>query len=124
MNPHEELFKHIRRFTNLAPEKEELLISKLKYRKINHKDFLLREFQVCDGYYFVLTGCLRFYRNTESGFEQILQFAIPNWWLSDYRSFETLQVSEYNIQAVHDTGFLTLLRPDYEELFNTVPELN
>jgi len=124
MNLHKELFEHIRRFTNLTPEKEELLTSKLQYNKIDRKDFLLHEFQVCNGYYFVLTGCLRFYRNTESGFEQILQFAIPNWWLSDYQSFETQKPSEYNIQAVQDTELLILHRANYAELFNAVPELN
>lgn len=124
MNPHELLFNHIKRFTALSPDQEELLLSKLKYRKVNRKDFLLKEYEVCSCYYFVTKGCLRFYRNTENGFEQILQFAIPGWWLSDFQSFETQKPSEYFIQAVQNTEMLILHRSDYQELFSEVPELN
>ncbi|UUF12957.1 MULTISPECIES: Crp/Fnr family transcriptional regulator [Flavobacterium] len=124
MNPHELLFNHIKRFTTLSPDQEQLLLSKLKYRKVNRKDFLLKEYEVCSCYYFVTKGCLRFYRNTENGFEQILQFAIPGWWLSDFQSFETQKPSEYFIQAVQNTEMLILHQSDYQELFSEVPELN
>lgn len=124
MDRYEVLFNHIRRFTRLSTAQEEVLTSRIKYRKLDRKDFLLQEHQVCSGYYFVLSGCLRFYRNTHSGMEQILQFGIPGWWLSDFQSFETQKPSEYNIQAVQDTEILVLHRSHYEELFNSIPELN
>ena len=124
MNPHELLFSHIKRFTSLSPDQEKLLISKIKYRKVNRKDFLLKEYEVCSCYYFVTKGCLRFYRNTDNGFEQILQFAISGWWLSDFQSFETQKASEYFIQAVQNTEMLILHRSDYQQLFSEVPELN
>ena len=124
MNPHELLFSHIKRFTTLNEDQEQLLLSKLKYRKVNRKDFLLKEYEVCSNYYFVTKGCLRFYRNTENGFEQVLQFAIPGWWLSDFQSFETQKSSEYFIQAVQNTEMLILQRSDYQELFTEVPVLN
>lgn len=124
MNPHELLFSHIKRFTTLNEDQEQLLLSKLKYRKVNRKDFLLKEYEVCSCYYFVTKGCLRFYRNTENGFEQVLQFAIPGWWLSDFQSFETQKPSEYFIQAVQNTEMLILHRSDYQELFTEVPVLN
>jgi CRP-like cAMP-binding protein len=124
MDHYEMLFSHIRRFTNLSTSKEESLRGKLKYRKIARKGFLLQEFHNCNAYYFVLSGCLRFYRNTNNGFEQILQFGIPGWWLSDFQSFENLTPSEYNIQAVQDSEILILHRADFDELFNSIPELN
>ncbi len=85
---------------------------------------MLKEYEVCSCYYFVTKGCLRFYRNTENGFEQVLQFAIPGWWLSDFQSFETQKPSEYFIQAVQNTEMLILHRSDYQELFTEVPVLN
>ena len=124
MNRHEALLNHIRKFTRLDAEQEQVLTSRIEYRKIDRKEFLLQEQQVCTAYYFVLTGCLRFYRNTDAGLEQILQFAIPGWWLSDFQSFEMQKPSEYYIQAVHDTEVLILHRADYEPLFNAVPALN
>ncbi len=124
MSPYETLFSHIRRFTSLNTDQEQLLASKLEYREIGRKEMLLQEGQTCTACYFVVSGCLRFYRNTDAGFEQILQFAIPGWWMSDYQSFETRQPSEYVIQAVQDTRMLMLHRADQEELFNAIPEFN
>lgn len=124
MNHHEALFNHIRRFTPLSADQAQVLTSAIKYKKIDRKDFLLQEHHVCTAYYFVLTGCLRYYRNTKNGVEQILQFAIPGWWLSDFQSFETQKPSEYTIQAVQDCELLVLHRSDYEAVFNAAPAFN
>lgn len=123
MNQHQELFSHIRKFKDLNISDESVLTAKIKYRKVKRKEFLLQEHQVCNAYYFVLRGCLRLYRNTDSGTEQVLQFAIGSWWISDFQSFEAKAPSEYNIQAVQDTEVLILTRFDYEELFTMVPVL-
>lgn len=124
MNRHEQLLNHMRRFTTLIDTDEQLLTAKIKYVKLDRKEFLLHEFQVCTAYYFVLSGCLRLYRNTDSGYEQILQFGIPGWWLSDFHSFENKMPSEYSIQAVHKTEILVLYKSDFDELFSNIPALN
>ncbi|MEO3405665.1 Crp/Fnr family transcriptional regulator [Mucilaginibacter sp. CAU 1740] len=124
MKQHIILFDHIRRFTRLETTHEAILVEKLKYKTVDRKCQLLPQDQVCNAYYFVLEGCLRLYKNTEDGIEQILQFGIPGWWLSDFQSFETRRPSEYNIQAVQPTKVLILERADYAQLFEEVPELN
>lgn len=124
MEPYQILFDHIRRFTTLSSPGEDKLRSKLELRKIDRKHFLLEESQTCEAYYFVISGCLRYYRHTKTGYQQILQFGIPGWWLSDFKSFETCMPSEYNIQAVQPSKILILHRNDYTELFEAVPELN
>ena len=124
MEQHALLFSHIRRFTRLEAAHEAILIEKLKVKTLDRKNFLLQDGQVCNAYYFVLEGCLRLYKNAKDDFEQILQFGIPGWWLSDFQSFETQKPSEYYIQAVQPTLVLVLTRTDYQQLFEIVPELN
>jgi len=121
MNQHDQLLKHISKFSTLTYEHELLLTSKLRYKLVEKKDFLLQEGQVCTHYYFVLSGCLRFYKIINTGFEQILQFGIPNWWLSDYRSINDQRPSDYYIQAVEKTEVLVLTKHDADALFNDIP---
>jgi len=124
MNQHDQLLKHISKFSTLTYEHELLLTSKLRYKLVEKKDFLLQEGQVCTHYYFVLSGCLRFYKIINTGFEQILQFGIPNWWLSDYRSINDQRPSDYYIQAVEKTEVLVLTKHDADALFNDIPAFN
>jgi CRP-like cAMP-binding protein len=121
---HDQLLKHIAKFSTLTPEQEQVLTSKMRYKLIDKKDFLLQEGQVCSNYYFVLSGCLRFYKIICSGFEQILQFGIPGWWLSDYQSIDNQKPSGYYIQAVQKTEVLILSKQDADKLFNDIPAFN
>jgi len=121
---HKTLSEHVSRHIQLNPNEEQVLHSTLKSLQLKPKEYLLKEYEICNAYYFVLSGCLRFYRNTENGTEQILQFGIKGWWISDYQSFENQMPSEYNIQAIEQTEVLVLERKDYKQLFNEVPLLN
>ncbi|MFC5539000.1 Crp/Fnr family transcriptional regulator [Rhodocytophaga aerolata] len=85
---YERLFEHLLRYIHLEAGERAILLSHLQLKKLSRKEFLLKEGQVCSGMYFVIEGCLRLYSITEKGSEQILQFGIENWWISDYLSFE------------------------------------
>ena len=52
------LIDHLNRYISLSKE-EELLLSKLHYRKINNKEFILKDGQVCNALYFITKGCFR-----------------------------------------------------------------
>ena len=121
---YEALFAHLARYIHLNESEREMLASTLRYKKVSKKDYLLKQGQICTGNYFVLSGCFRLYSITATGTEQILQFGIPGWWISDYHSFENNIPSEYNIQAVEDAEIAIITRSDYNELFQKVPLLN
>lgn len=118
------LFEHISGYITITQEEKEIIGACLEFKKIPRKEFLLSENEICDAYYFVLSGCIRFYKNAANGNEQILQFGLEKWWISDYHSFETRQPSEYCLQAIEDSEVLVLRRQDYEKLFSNVPCLN
>jgi len=118
------LFEHLARFVRISETEREILLAKLRYKKVSKKEFLLKQGQICSGNYFVLSGCLRLYSITETGTEQILQFAIPGWWISDYHSFQNNIPSTYTIQAVEDAEIAIITRSDADELFQQIPVLN
>ncbi|HEY6901210.1 MAG TPA: Crp/Fnr family transcriptional regulator [Puia sp.] len=121
---YEPLFTHIARYVRLEESEREILISTLIHKKVPKKELLLKQGQICPGNFFVLSGCLRLYSITKNGTEQILQFAIPGWWLSDYQSFENNIPSEYYIQAVENSELAIIPRSARNELFQKIPLLN
>ena len=119
----ENLLVHIRKFVSLSEEEEEILSPYLKEKTLKKKDYLLKEGQICMANHFVAKGCLRMFYITEEGNEQMIQFAIDNWWMRDYMSFDSQKPSQFNIQAVENSEIIFLEKKTLEELFTKLPKL-
>jgi len=119
----ENLLVHIRKFVSLSEEEEEILSPYLKEKTLKKKDYLLKEGQICMANHFVAKGCLRMFYITEEGNEQMIQFAIDNWWMTDYMSFDSQKPSQFNIQAVENSEIIFLEKKTLEELFTKLPKL-
>ena len=117
------LLAHIEKFVNLSDKEKEILQSHLEYKKLKKKDFLLKENQACTANHFIVAGCLRMYYITEEGTEQMIQFGIDNWWLTDYMSFDSQQPSQFNIQAIENSEIILLHKKAQEDLFVQVPKM-
>ena len=89
------LITHIQKFVLLTAEEQELVMSYLKYEEVPKKKYLLNEGDVCNAQFFVVEGCVRMYFIKESGVEQIVQFGIDNWWISNYTSFTMHSPSQF-----------------------------
>ena len=118
------LLDHLARYVRINESERETLLSRLRHKKVSKKDFLLKQGQICGGNFFVLSGCFRMFTITANGAEQILQFGISGWWISDYHSFENNLPSEYYIQAVEDSEIAIITKSVYEDLFNKIPLLD
>lgn len=119
----EQFITHIQKHISLSGEEKGILLSTLSVRKVNKKESLLKAGYVCKSYYFVVKGCLRMYIVNAKGVEQMIQFGIDNWWLTDYMSLNSKQPSQFCIQAVEDTEFIEVERPVQEELLQKIPQL-
>jgi len=117
------LFAHIRRFVPLSAEEETIITKFVRFEKRKSKDFLLKTGQVCGSTYFVVDGCLRMYLVAESGTDQILQFAISDWWMADYTSFESQTASQFTIQVLEDTEIIILDKKNQDALLDALPKL-
>ena len=74
-------------------------------------------------HYFVVRGCLQLFFVTQRGHEQTLQFAIPDWWMTDYHAWHHGTSSEYSIQAVQESVVLEIDREKQEEVLRRFPQL-
>ncbi|HWB94587.1 MAG TPA: Crp/Fnr family transcriptional regulator [Puia sp.] len=118
------LIAHIRKYVSLDEREAALLSSMVRYKKIKKKEFLLREQQVCTANYFVLSGCLRMYFIREDGVEQITQFAIENWWITDYQSLDWQEPSRFYIQSIESSDLAIFDRDTIPLLCDRLPQID
>jgi CRP/FNR family transcriptional regulator len=117
------LINHIQKFVQLTVDEEALLVTYLKYQELGKKMYLLGEGDVCHAQHFVVEGCLRMYFIKETGTEQITQFGIDNWWISDYTSFTLHSPSQFYLQSVQRSKIIILTKDKQDELLNQLPKL-
>ena len=72
--------------------------------------------------YFVVSGCLKAYYLDESGERHIIQFAIEDWWISDFEAFFNREPAQLYIEAIEDSLLLGLHYDALEELFVRIPK--
>jgi CRP-like cAMP-binding protein len=119
----ENLIAHIGKFISLDEGERTLVAAAAETVKIKKKQNLLEPGQVCRANYFVSEGCMRLYFINRNGQEQITQFGIENWWITDYASLESGHESHYYIQAIEDSAIISLNKKAFDELLVRVPKM-
>lgn len=117
------LLQNIAKHIRLTAEEEKYFLSRWQSKKVRRKQFLLQEGEVTKAAVFVTGGLLRMYSIDKNGFEHILQFAPPGWWIGDIKSFISQTPGTLYIDALEDSEILLLGKPDLEELYNKLPSL-
>ena len=114
---------HIKKYISISEEELTAVTDFFQSIQTKKKENLLVEGNVCHSNYFVVQGCLRLFFINEKGIEQTIQFAIENWWLSDYTSFEKQQAATFYLQAVEKSSVLALTYNKQEEMLHQFPQM-
>lgn len=117
------LLYYIKKWVNLTPEEEQLILSAMEPIAIKKKKDLLVPDEVCKYVYFITTGCFRSYFVDEKGVEHIYQLRLDNSWISDLESFFSHRPSKYYIESLEDSHLLRLSHERLEKLYIEVPAL-
>lgn len=118
-----QIVTHMRKHINLSADEEAILITALELRNVRKKEFLLEAGEICRENYFINQGCFRLYLITPKGNEQVIQFGIENWWITEYFSLKTGMPSQYYLQATEKAQVVVLKRNMEDELFSKIPQL-
>ncbi len=120
---HPSLIEHIKKFVNLDENEVQILERYTKSHSFRKKENLLSNGQVCRSLYFVEKGCLRMFFINSKSTEQITQFAIDGWWLTDFFSFMDNKPSEYYIQTIETSKVISIDLHVFENLLKELPQL-
>lgn len=119
----QDVIAHMKKFISLTEADEVLLASYLTVKEVKKKEYLLRQGEVCQENYFIIKGLFRLYLITSKGAEQVIQFGIEGWWITEYHSYKSGLPSGFFLQAVENATVIAINRNTQEELFGKIPQL-
>jgi len=93
------------------------------HKLLKKKSFLLQEGETCKFEGFVIKGLFRVYHLDQNGFENILYFAMENWWITDIDSFTNEKPSKLYIEALEDSEVLLISKKDKEFAYTNLPQI-
>jgi len=102
------LRKHIEEILPLTDQEFAIILSCFQPRRVGKKGFLIREGQRVTSEFLVVEGLLKTFMYDDNGKEYIIQFAMENWWVSDYPAYKVQGSGELCVQALEDCLVLEL----------------
>ncbi|MDY8135542.1 Crp/Fnr family transcriptional regulator [Aquimarina sp. 2201CG5-10] len=118
------LRKHISAIVSLSDEEFDVVSKHFTERKYRKHQYVIQEGQVSPNEYFVIKGCLKAYFLDEKGKEHILQFAVENWWISDFNAyFKRVQATTY-VECMEDCVLLELTLDSREQLCSEMHKIS
>ncbi len=118
----EDLIKKIKGKINLSTQAEKYLYSISKKKVIPKGSTLIREGQTVKKIYFVLSGCLRSYCTDKNGKEHTLQFAIKNWWISDYIAIHNNELATLTVETLTESTIIEFNADEINGILSKFPE--
>ena len=119
----EDLINKIKSSTTLSPKAEEYVVSIAKEKSVSKGDILIRQGQAVKSTYFVKDGCIRAYCIDKKGKEHTLQFAIKNWWISDFIAIYNNELEALTVECITDSTVIEFKAKELDEIHSLFPEL-
>jgi signal-transduction protein with cAMP-binding, CBS, and nucleotidyltransferase domain len=118
------LITHINKFSRIEPEKLHSLEPFFECRTYRKKQSFRKEGDRCFEKFFIVEGCVYISYLRQNGTEQTIDFAMENWWASDFMAFQNRSLAQFSIRAVEPTTVLCITAERQQELLEKIPELN
>ncbi|WP_299887164.1 Crp/Fnr family transcriptional regulator [uncultured Lacinutrix sp.] len=112
-----ELLDYFKNLVSISPEIENKLNEIVKERNLVKGEQILADNSSKKEHIFVVSGCLRSFYKTEDGKEHTLQFAIKNWWISDYITLYTDKKSIVSIESLTHSKVLIIDNSNVEKFY-------
>ncbi len=112
-------------FEGLSFTNQEYHLIAAKFEQINLKkgEMLIHTKDIVYNQYYVHSGCLRAYFIDDSGKEHTVQFAIKDWWITDFTAFFTTSKALMNIECIQDAIVYKISQNNTEHLYVEIPKI-
>lgn len=122
MSVYVSVLKQLKKHINLSKKEEEEFTSILSEIHVKKKEHLYQPGSFVTHDYYVVKGCLKAYYSDELGNKHIIQFAIEDWWISDFEALFKGTTAQLFIEAIEDCVLLGLHIDALEELYKRIPK--
>lgn len=119
---HTNILNHISKVITLSESEQQEFTSVLEEKKISKKNFLIQPGDLVNSEYYVVSGCLEAYYLDESGNPHIIQFAIEDWWISDFEAFFNQTSAKLHVVCIENSVLLGINKNSLETLYKRIPK--
>jgi CRP-like cAMP-binding protein len=116
------IIQNISRHITLNEDELNEFTSMLVQKEFRKKETVFNSGQPCNIINYVHHGALRAFHSGDNGDENIVMFAIHDWWVTDMYSFVTGQPAVMSIDAIEDSVVLQLHRNNLDQLYKNIPK--
>jgi len=107
---------HIDEITPLTDEEFAYVLSHFIAVNRRKHQFIVQENEFVSKEFWVIKGCLKSYFFDDTGKEHILQFAMENWWVTDYDAFTNQEKAKISVDCLEDCELLYITYENREKL--------
>ncbi|OYU85742.1 MAG: Crp/Fnr family transcriptional regulator [Flavobacterium sp. BFFFF2] len=105
------LINHVTARVTLSEEEIQAFVSCFKVTRVKKRQFIIQPEFVAKYRSYVVEGAFRAYVVADAGEEHTIQFAVEDWWISDYSSYIFQQPATMFVMALEDS---IILQIDFE----------
>ena len=116
------LIQKIKKTITLSTEAEKHLYSIAKEKTVKRGEKLIHQGQTVNKTYFVNDGCLRSFYMDKKGKEHTLQFAIKDWWISDFIAIYNNELASLTVESLKESQVIEFNPNDLNNSLSLFPE--
>lgn len=110
------LREHIDKIIPLTDAEFEHVLSHFSIKKFKKHQFLIQEGESVNVDFFVVSGLVKASHTDEAGKQHIMQFAMEDWWISDYQAYFNQTLATLTVDCIEDTEVFCLSLENREKL--------
>ena len=111
MTEYDNFKEHILKRISFTDDELNVFCDSFKSLRVKKRQFIIQPGFVATHRYYVVQGSFRAYVIGDEGEEHTIQFAVDDWWISDYNSYIYQQPASMFVMALEDS---IVLQIDYE----------
>jgi len=120
---HLNLKKHIEKIVSIETDELEQVASLFTQKKIKKNQFLIRENEIVNEAYYIISGLVKLTYTDDLGKLHIVSFAMEDWWESDFNAYFNRSRATMSLQCIEDTEVLCLSIENYELICEKNPAM-
>ncbi|XCF07427.1 Crp/Fnr family transcriptional regulator [Tamlana crocina] len=120
---HQLLRQHFEEIVTLTDEEWEFIAPHFEYKKLKKHQFLIQTGQPVDCEFWIINGLVKSYAVDDKGDEHILQFAMEEYWVSDYYAFQNKVPATTVVDCIEDSEFFCVSFESRELICQNVPAI-
>jgi len=122
LKDYQNILENIKRYVSLSEDDKEQFSSIVRTTKIKRRQFIVQPNFICTHQTYVLEGAFRSYLVNDEGVDHTIQFAIEDWFISDFNSYINQEPASLFVEALEDSIVQQISFDDVEKLCDQNPK--